>query len=75
MTLSPLHDRIVLTRQAEAEVSSSGLYLAPSAREKSNLATVVAAGPGRYTDEGVLVPNAISPGMTVLIGKWAGDLV
>lgn len=75
MTLAPLHDRVVLTRQAEAETTPSGLFLATKSREMSNLATVVAVGPGRFQDDGTLVPTVVKPGQTVLVGKWGGDLV
>jgi chaperonin GroES len=75
MTLTPLFDRVALTRSEASETSASGLYLAPNAREKSNFATVVAAGPGRVGDDGVLVPTTVEVGQLVLIGKWAGDVV
>lgn len=75
MTLNPLFDRIILTRKESSETSASGLFLAPNAREKSNYATVVAAGPGKFNDAGDLVPTLVKVGDTVLLGRWAGDAV
>lgn len=75
MTIRPLHDRVLITRKAADETTASGLYLAPNAREKSNVALVVAVGPGLINKDGVLVPATVQPGQTVLIGKWAGDVV
>lgn len=75
MTLKPLHDRVVLVREDAPETTPSGLVLAPNAREKSNRAKVVAVGPGRVSDEGNIVRTSVQVGQTVLIGKWAGDIV
>jgi chaperonin GroES len=74
MTLNPLFDRIILTRQESDETTASGLFLGKT-REVSNYATVVAAGPGKINDEGELVPTLVKAGDTVLLAKWAGDAV
>lgn len=75
MTLRPLYDRVVLKRKEAEHTTQSGLFIPTNAQEKSNLATVVSVGTGRVSDEGVVTPLKVEPGMTVLLGKWAGDLV
>ena len=42
--LKPLGDRIVATREAAASKTASGLYLPDNAKEKSQIAKVVAVG-------------------------------
>ena len=75
MTLRPLHDRVVLKRKDSDNTTKGGLFIPTAAQEKSNLAEVVAVGTGRITDDGTVIPLKVEPGMTVLLGKWAGDLV
>jgi chaperonin GroES len=74
MNLNPLFDRVVLTRKASPEQTASGLFLGKTS-DVSNYATVVAAGPGKVNDLGVLLPMNVQEGDTVLLGKWAGDAV
>lgn len=76
MTLRPLHDRVLLKRKDAETTTKGGLHIPTAAQEKSNLAVVVAVGTGRLSDkDGTVTPLKVEPGMTVLIGKWAGDLV
>lgn len=72
MALKPLHDR-VLVRPAKAdETTASGIIIPDTAKEKPQRGTVVAAGEGRITDEGKVLPLQVKEGMTVLYGKYAG---
>lgn len=73
--MRPLHDRVLIKRKDAETISKGGLHIPTAAQEKSNLAEVVAVGTGRITEAGVVVPLKVEPGMTVLIGKWAGDVV
>jgi chaperonin GroES len=71
MNLKPIHDRIVI-RLAEAETQTkSGIFIPDAAAEKPSQGEVVAAGPGRTTEDGQLVPNAVKQGDRVLFGKHA----
>lgn len=50
MTIKPLADRVV-TKMAEAEeTTKSGIILAGSAKEKPEIAEVLAVGPGGLVD-------------------------
>jgi chaperonin GroES len=75
MTLRPLYDRIVLRRKEPETQTKGGLVLPTNAQEQSNLGEVVAVGTGRLLDSGETAPLKVETGMTVLIGKWAGDAV
>jgi chaperonin GroES len=50
--LKPLEDRIVVKPGEGEETTSSGLVIPDTAKEKPQEGTVVAAGPGRWNDEG-----------------------
>ena len=69
MNLKPIHDRIVI-RLVEAETQTkSGIFIPDAAVEKPSQGDVVAAGPGRTTEDGVLVTNQVKAGDRVLFGK------
>jgi chaperonin GroES len=73
MKLNPLYDRVVL-QLAEAESrTSSGIVIPDNAKEKSTTGTVLAVGPGRTTEDGVLLPMTVKVGDTVLFGKSTGQ--
>lgn len=69
----PLADRILVQRIEEGETTVGGLIVPDTAKEKPLSATVIAAGPGRRTDEGKIVPPEVKTGDRVLIGKYAGN--
>lgn len=71
MNLKPIHDRIVI-RLVEAETQTkSGIFIPDAAVEKPSQGDVVVAGPGRTTEDGILVPNQVKAGDRVLFGKHA----
>ena len=74
-TLQPLHDRIVVERAAELEVSKGGIFIPQTAKEKPIMGTVLSVGIGKYEENGVLRPLAIKVGDTVLFGAFSGSEV
>jgi chaperonin GroES len=71
MNLKPIHDRIII-RLVEAETQTkSGIFIPDAAVEKPSQGQVIAAGPGRTTQDGILVPNQVTAGDRVLFGKHA----
>ncbi len=74
MVLKPLSDRVVI-RMIEAEdTTKSGIILAGSAKEKPQVAEVVAVGPGEIVD-GSLVPMNVKVGDRVITSKYSGTEV
>jgi len=53
-------------------VSSGGIYIPDTAKEKPQEGTIVAVGPGRLTDEGARVPMELEVGDSVVYSKYAG---
>jgi chaperonin GroES len=73
MNVRPLHDRILVKRIEEhQEQRIGGIIIPDSAKEKPQLAKVVAAGNGRVSDKGKVIPLDVQAGDYVLIGKYAG---
>ena len=50
MTLKPLSDRVVVTMVEVEETTKSGIILTASAKEKPQVAEVIAVGPGAMQD-------------------------
>ena len=74
MTIKPLADRVVIKMTEAEETTKSGLILAGSAKEKPQVAEVVAVGPGETVD-GNLVPMTVKVGDRVLTSKYSGTEV
>ena len=74
MNIKPLADRVVIKMTEAEETTKSGIILAGSAKEKPQIAEVVAVGPGATVD-GQLVPMELAIGDKVLMSKYAGTEV
>jgi chaperonin GroES len=68
----PLHDRILVRRMAEEEKTAGGLYIPDTAKEKPQRGEIVAAGKGRVTEDGKVLPLEVKTGDKVLFSKYAG---
>ncbi len=75
MKLNPLNDRIVVTPLAAEEVTSGGVILPDSAKEKPNRGKVIATGPGKRLDHGDMSGMSVKKGDVVYYGKYAGTEV
>lgn len=74
MTIKPLADRVVIKMTEAEDTTKSGIILAANAKEKPQIAEVVAVGPGGIVD-GKEVKMEIKVGDKVLINKYAGTEV
>ncbi len=71
--LKPLGDRVVIEPLTdESEKSAGGIFIPDTAKEKPQKGKIIAAGPGRTTDEGKVLPMPVKVGETVLYSKYAG---
>jgi len=75
MNVVPLHDRVLLKRLDEKEVVKGGIIIPDTAREKPQEAEVIAAGKGRVSEDGKVIPLDVKKGDRVLIGKFSGTEV
>lgn len=74
MTLKPLSDRVVLKMVEAEETTKSGIILAGSAKEKPQIAEVIAVGPGGPVD-GKEVVMTVKVGDRVIFSKYSGTEV
>ncbi len=72
MGVRPLHDRILVRRMAEEEKTAGGLFIPDTAKEKPQRGEIVAAGKGRVTEDGKILPLEVKAGDKVLFSKYAG---
>ena len=76
MNLKPLDDRIVVKPSEAEQTTASGLVIPDTAKEKPQQGTVLAVGPGRWSDdEGKHFALDVKVGDKVLFGKYAGTEV
>jgi chaperonin GroES len=75
MKIRPLHDRVLVQRLEEEERSAGGIIIPDTAKEKPQQGKVIAAGNGKVTEEGKVVPLDVKAGDRVLFGKYAGTEV
>lgn len=71
MTIKPLADRILIKMEEAEETTKSGIVLAGSAKEKPQIAQVIAVGPGGVVD-GKEVEMYIKKGDRVITSKYSG---
>jgi len=74
MTIKPLSDRVVVKMVEAEETTKSGIILAGAAKEKPQVAEVVAVGPGGLVD-GKEVVMTVNVGDKVITSKYAGTEV
>jgi chaperonin GroES len=72
MNVRPLRDRILVQRLEEEEQRVGGIIIPDTAKEKPQQGKVVAAGTGRVTDEGQVLPLDVKAGDRILFGKYSG---
>ena len=74
MKIKPLGERVLIKMMESEETTKSGIVLPGSAKEKPQIAEIVAAGPGGVVD-GKEIKMEVKVGDKVLISKYAGTEV
>jgi len=72
MVIKPLFDKVVIKAIEAEEKTASGIVLPGSAKEKPQLAEVLAVGPGGVID-GKEIKMQVKVGDKVLYSKYAGS--
>jgi chaperonin GroES len=75
MAIKPLNDKVLIERLEAQEKTAGGILLPDSAKEKPTEGRIVAAGDGRWSDEGKRVPLTVKPGDRVLFSAYAGTQI
>ncbi len=72
--IQPLHDRVIIRRiEDTANQTAGGLYIPDSAKEKPQEGEVIAAGAGKYKEDGTRQTLDVKEGYRVLFGKYSGS--
>ena len=72
-TIQPLHDRVIVRRIEESTTTSGGLIIPDSAKEKPQEGEIIAAGEGKYKENGERQTLDVKAGDRVLFGKYSGS--
>ena len=72
ISIKPLGNRVVVEPIEQEEVTSGGIVLPETAKEKPQKGTVLAIGPGDRDEEGKRIPMDVNEGDTVLFAKYSG---
>jgi chaperonin GroES len=73
-TIKPLHDRVIVRRLDEtSNQTAGGLFIPDSAKEKPQEGEIIAAGDGKYKENGERQALDVKAGDRVLFGKYSGS--
>ena len=75
MKLRPLQDKVLVKRTDEEQTTPGGIVLPGSAAEKPSQGEVVAVGPGKRDENGVIAPIDVEVGDLVIFGQYGGNEV
>jgi len=72
--ITPLHDRVIIKRiEDSVNQTAGGLFIPDSAKEKPQEGEVIAAGEGKYKEDGTRQSLDVKKGDRVLFGKYSGS--
>lgn len=72
--ITPLHDRVIIKRiEDNVNQTAGGLFIPDSAKEKPQEGEVIAAGEGKYKEDGTRQTLDVKAGDRVLFGKYSGS--
>jgi chaperonin GroES len=73
VAFKPLGNRVVVEPSDEEEsLTSGGIYIPDTAKEKPQAGTIVAVGPGKLTDDGKRIQMEVEVGDSVVYSKYSG---
>ena len=75
MNIRPLHDRLIVKREAEERKSPGGIVIPDTATEKPTFGKVIAVGKGKSSENGEIRPLDVRVGDKILFGKYSGTEV
>ena len=71
----PLGNRVVIEpMESDEQMSSGGIYIPDTAKEKPQEGKIVAVGPGKLNEDGSRTPLEVVVGDLVVYSKYAGTV-
>ena len=75
VSLKPLGDRVVVCREVAEAVTSGGIVLPDSAKDKPASGTIISVGDGRLLEDGSRSEFQVTVGDQVLFSSFAGEAI
>ena len=75
MNIKPLHNHVVIKQQDETETMYGNIIVPDAGKEKPLMGEVLATGPGLINMNGILIPNTIEVGATVIFPSFGGQRI
>jgi len=72
MNLQPLGDRLIVEILEEEEITTSGILLPDTAKEKPQRGKVLAVGPGPRDEDGEYIKMDVDEGDEIIFSKYGG---
>lgn len=72
ISIKPLGNRVVVEPEEQEDMTSGGIVLPETAKEKPQQGKILAAGPGERDDDGKRIPLDVKEGDIVLFAKYSG---
>lgn len=68
----PLRDGVLVKKIENSSVTSGGIIIPETAKEKPQSGIVISVGDGARDNDGKLIPNDVNVGDKVIFTKWGG---
>ena len=75
MKIKPLHNHVVIKQQDETETMYGNIIVPDAGKEKPLMGEVIASGPGVVNMNGIVIPNTIEVGATVIFPAFGGQRI
>jgi len=75
MNIKPLHNHVVIRQQDETETMYGNIIVPDAGKEKPLMGEIIASGPGLINMNGVLIPNTVELGSTVIFPAFCGQRI
>jgi chaperonin GroES len=73
--IKPLFDNVLVKPLQADSKTAGGIYLPENAKEKPQVAEIMAVGEGARDEQGKLIPMVVKVGQKVMFTKWGGNEV
>ena len=71
----PLYDKVIVKRVDGEETTTGGIIIPDTAKEKTQIGEVIAAGNGKIANDGSIRALTVKAGDKILFGKYSGTEV
>ncbi len=75
ISLQPLGDRVVVSRDESEDITAGGIVLPDSAKDKPARGTIVSVGTGKLLDDGTRGEMQVTKGDRVLFTSYAPETI